>query len=55
MGKGFFEFSLSSLEDVRRARASRAWHLSPGLLKLFPWSKNFTTSIQQSNTAQVWV
>lgn len=53
--KGFFKFTLSSLENVRRVREFGAWHLFPSLLKLFPWSKYFTHNIQKRNTAQVWV
>lgn len=51
--KGFFEFTVLSLEDVRRVCASGVWSLSPGLLKLFSWTNDFTPSIQPSNTAQV--
>lgn len=32
-----------------------SWNISQGLLKIFPWSKDFLSSIQQNNTAQVWV
>lgn len=55
LGKGLFEFSFSSLEDVHRVRASGSWNLSPGLFKLFPWTKDFIPSIQNTNSAQVWV
>ncbi|MCI68001.1 pectin acetylesterase, partial [Trifolium medium] len=39
LGKGFYEFSFSSLEDVRRVRSIASWNLNPGTLKLFAWSK----------------
>ncbi|XP_058783917.1 uncharacterized protein LOC131658665 [Vicia villosa] len=55
LGKGFFEFSFSSLEDVRRVRASPAWNLNPGILKLFPWTKDFVPSNMNQSSAQVWV
>lgn len=55
LGKGLFEFTFSSLEDVRRVRSSGSWNLSPGLLKLFPWSKDFIPSLQQNNMTQVCV
>jgi hypothetical protein len=35
LGKGFFEFTFSSLEDVRRVRSVSSWNLNPGILKLF--------------------
>jgi hypothetical protein len=55
LGKGFFEFSFSTLEDMRSVRSVGSWHLSPGLLKLFAWSKDFNPSMQQQSSAQVWI
>lgn len=53
--KGFFEFSISSLEYDIRVHASDAWNLSLRLLKLFPWTRDFTPILQQNNTTQIWV
>jgi len=36
MGKGYYEFTFSSLEDVRRVRSIASWNLNPGFLKFFP-------------------
>ncbi|CAI8600059.1 unnamed protein product [Vicia faba] len=55
LGKGFFEFSFSSIEDVRRVRATPSWNLNPGILKLFPWTKDFIPSNMNQSSAQVWV
>jgi hypothetical protein len=55
LGKGFFEFSFSSLEDVRRVRSVPSWNLQPGLLKLFAWSKDFNPRQQHHTSVQVWV
>ncbi|KAK2418107.1 hypothetical protein QL285_040346 [Trifolium repens] len=55
LGKGYFEFSFSSVEDVRRVRAVNSWNLNPGFLKLFPWTKDFNPSVQKQTSAQVWV
>ncbi|XP_058784901.1 uncharacterized protein LOC131659773 [Vicia villosa] len=55
LGKGYYEFSFSSLEDVRRVRSSPAWNLNPGILKLFPWSKDFVRTNMKQSSAQVWV
>jgi hypothetical protein len=55
LGKGFYEFAFSSLEDVRRVRSVASWNLNPGLLKLFAWSNDFNPSVQQNTSAQVWV
>jgi hypothetical protein len=55
LGKGFFEFTFSSLEDVRRVRSVPSWNLNPGLLKLFAWSKDFNPKNQHHTSVQVWV
>jgi hypothetical protein len=55
LGKGFFEFTFSSLEDVRRVRSVPSWNLNPGLLKLFAWSKDFNPKMQHNTSVQVWV
>jgi len=55
IGRGFFEFSFNSLEDVRRVRSYASWNLNPGMLKLFAWSKDFNPIYQHNSSAQVWV
>jgi hypothetical protein len=55
LGKGFFEFTFSTLEDVRRVRSVPSWNINPGLLKLFAWSKDFNPKLQRNTSAQVWV
>jgi hypothetical protein len=55
LGKGFYEFAFSSLEDVRRVRSVASWSLNPGMLKLFAWTKDFNPRSQQNSSAQVWV
>ncbi|MCI18401.1 hypothetical protein A2U01_0039555, partial [Trifolium medium] len=55
IGKGFYEFTFSSLEDVRRVRSVASWNLNPGLLKLFAWTRDFNPRAQQNSSAQVWV
>ncbi|KAK2404888.1 hypothetical protein QL285_054191 [Trifolium repens] len=55
LGKGFYEFTFSTLEDVRRVRSVPSWSLNPGLLKLFAWSKDFNPKAQQNTFAQLWV
>ncbi|PNX74454.1 hypothetical protein L195_g030374 [Trifolium pratense] len=55
LGKGFFEFTFSSLEDVKRVRSIPSWNLNPGLLKLFAWSKDFNPKLQHNTSVQVWV
>ncbi|KAK2428073.1 hypothetical protein P8452_42228 [Trifolium repens] len=55
LGKGFYEFTFSSLEDVKRVRSVPSWNLNPGLLKLFAWSRDFNPKMQQNTSARVWV
>lgn len=55
IGKGFFEFSFSCLEDVKRVRSVPSWNLNPGVLKLFAWTPNFSPSLQNTNSSQVWL
>jgi len=35
LGRGFYEFTFTSLEDVKRVRSIPSWNLNPGILKLF--------------------
>jgi hypothetical protein len=55
LGKGFYEFTFSSLEDVKRVRSVPSWNINPGLLKLFAWSRDFNPKMQHNTSAQVWV
>ncbi|KAI5411899.1 hypothetical protein KIW84_056822 [Lathyrus oleraceus] len=52
LGKGFYEFSFSSIDDVIRVRASASWNLASGTLKLFPWTKDFNPNLQMVSTDQ---
>jgi hypothetical protein len=55
LGKGYYEFTFSSLEDVKRVRSVPSWNINPGLLKLFAWSRDFNPKLQQNTSAQVWM
>jgi hypothetical protein len=55
LGKGFFEFNFSTLEDVKRVRSTPSWNLNPGLLKLFAWTRDFNPKLQHNTSVQVWV
>ncbi|KAK2417404.1 hypothetical protein QL285_039707 [Trifolium repens] len=55
LGKGYYEFCFSSLEDVKRVRSVASWNLQSGFLKLFAWSPDFNPNLQKNTTAQVWV
>jgi len=53
LGKGFYEFTFSTLEDVRRVRSIASWNLNLGFLKLFPWRRDFNPKLQNNSSAQV--
>lgn len=55
LNKGFYEFSFSCLENVKKVRSIASWNLNLGLLKLFTWTNDFSPSVQNSSSAQVWV
>lgn len=55
LGRGYYEFIFTSLEDVKRVRSIASWNLSPGIPKLFAWSKDFSPKNQRNTYAQVWV
>lgn len=55
LGRGYYEFVFSTLEDVNRVRSVNSWSMNPGLLKLFAWSKDFSPKTQRNSNAQVWV
>jgi hypothetical protein len=55
LGKGFYEFTFSSLEAVRRVRSITSLNLIPEFLKLFFWTKDFNPKLQQNTSVYVWV
>jgi len=55
LGRGYYEFSFSLLEDMRRIWALGVVHIKPGLLRFFHWTKCFSTENQVQTHAQVWV
>lgn len=54
LGKCFFEF-LSSFKDVHCVRSVNFWNLNVGVLKLFPWTRDFVPSTLKQTSAQVWI
>nr|KYP40625.1 hypothetical protein KK1_038047 [Cajanus cajan] len=45
IGKGFFEFPFSSVEDLRKLLVGESWDLKPKVLWLLSWSPNFNPNI----------
>ena len=55
LGKGYFEFYFSSIEDKRTVWSKGTLNLKPGLFRLFEWSKDFSSRTQRQTHAQVWI
>jgi hypothetical protein len=55
LGKGFFEFNFSSIEDMRKIWALSVVHLKPGLLRFSCWTRDFKPHEQAQTHAQIWV
>jgi hypothetical protein len=55
LGKGYYEFIFSSLDDLSAVRSLGFWNLSPGLLMTFAWSVDFNPFTAQPTDAQTWI
>jgi len=55
LGRGYYEFCFSSVEDARSVRMVGSWNLNPGFMKFFAWTHDFNSKEQKSTSAQVWL
>jgi len=55
LGRGFFEFHFSSVEEMHRIWAMGAVNLKPGLLRFYCWTSEFSIQAQTQTHAQIWV
>lgn len=55
IGKGFFEFSFCSVDDLRKVWPVRSWNLDLGILRLFSWTPDFNPSLVWLTTTQCWI
>lgn len=55
LGKGFFEFNFTSIEDMRRIWAIGTVNLKPGLMRFSQWTEDFAPHAQSQTHAQIWV
>lgn len=55
LGKGFFEFSFSSSEELQSVWTVGSWYLKLGVLRLSSWNPDFNPNIQKQTHAQCWV
>lgn len=55
LGKGYYEFSFASPEDLRGVWVVGAWNVQLGLLRLSQWTPDFHVSQQKQTHVQVWI
>jgi len=55
LGKGFYEFTFSSFEDIRWTLAVDSWNLSPGILRVFAWTNDFALASMKLTKPQCWI
>ncbi|XP_019450653.1 PREDICTED: uncharacterized protein LOC109352923 [Lupinus angustifolius] len=55
LGRGFYDFSFSSIEDMRSVCAVGSWSLKPGVLRLSLWTPDFNPNLQKLSHSQCWV
>lgn len=55
LGKGFFDFEFSSMEDLKKIWAAGSWNLKPGILRLSKWSSDFSIRNHNQTHVQVWI
>jgi len=53
LGRGFFEFRFSCVDDLISVWSNGVWNLKPGLLRLSRWSPDFKASSQKQTHSQV--
>ncbi|GAU30141.1 hypothetical protein TSUD_360340 [Trifolium subterraneum] len=55
LGKDYFEFIFSSLDDLCAIISIGSWNLSPGFLRTFGWTTDFNPHNVQHTIAQTWI
>lgn len=55
LGKGFYEFSFSSVEDLRKDWSVGSWNLETQILRPFSRSPDFNSSLVKQTNTQCWI
>jgi len=55
LGKGYFEFVFSSLDDLSAVRSIGSWNLSLDFLRTFAWTVDFNPHKVQQTISQTWI
>jgi len=55
LGKSFFEFEFSTMEELRSIWSTGSWNLKFGILRLSQWVPDFCPGAQKQSNAKVWI
>jgi len=55
LGRGYFEFTCASYDDLRTVLIKGTLSMKPGLLRLIVWSKDFSARTQRQTHTHVWI
>jgi len=55
LGRGYYEFTFASENDLRMVWAVGTVNLKPSVLRLFEWRKDFNMHTQRNTHAQAWI
>ncbi|XP_019433032.1 PREDICTED: uncharacterized protein LOC109339940, partial [Lupinus angustifolius] len=55
LGKGYYEFAFSSIEDMRSVCSVGSWSLKPGFFRIFLWTTDFNPNLQKLSHTRCWV
>ena len=55
LGKGFFEFHFSTIEDLRKIWALGVVNPKPGFLRFSCWTRGFKPQAQVQTHAKIWI
>lgn len=53
IGKGFYEFAFSSVEDLKRVLSVGSWMINPGTLRLFSWAPDFKPNLVKQTIIKI--
>lgn len=55
IGRGYYEFSFSSIGDMRKVLSVGSWNVNLGTLRLFTWTLDFTPNLVKQSNVQCWI
>ncbi|PNX79890.1 putative NBS resistance protein [Trifolium pratense] len=55
LGRGYFNLSFASQDDLRSVWTVGTWNLNPGVFRLSKWVKDFNPNLQNQTHTQTWI